>query len=196
LRHSILPIVPIVSALAILACASEQAKVTPDSAVSGPAPAPPAATASSASSAQGSVAVRDASGRELGTLAIDETPSGLAVTGSLVGLAPGEHGIHFHTTGKCEAPFESAGGHWNPANRQHGATNPQGPHLGDLSNITVGADSTATVSVTSPGGTLRGANALLDADGAALVIHAAADDNRTDPSGNSGARIACGVAAT
>jgi superoxide dismutase, Cu-Zn family len=190
LRHSILPIV---ISLAVLACASEQAKVTPDSAVSGPAPAQPVTTASSA---QGRVAVRDASGRELGTLAIDNTASGLVVTGSLVGLPPGEHGIHFHTTGKCEAPFESAGGHWNPANRQHGAANPQGPHLGDLSNITVGDDSTANVAVTSPGGTLSGTNGLLDTDGAALVIHAGPDDNRTDPSGNSGARIACGVAGT
>ncbi len=174
------------------ACATDQAKPANDSAISAPAPAAVASTPTE----RGRVDMRDASGRELGTLAIDESPSGVTVTGSLQGLAPGDHGIHFHTVGKCEAPFQTAGGHWNPTGKQHGTTNPQGPHLGDLANITVGPDSTANVSVTTPGGTLRGANALLDADGAALVIHAAADDYRTDPSGNSGARIACGVAGT
>jgi Cu-Zn family superoxide dismutase len=140
------------------------------------------------------VVMRDASGRELGRLSLADSGEGIAVTGSLRGLAPGEHGIHLHTTGVCEPPFESAGAHWNPTSRQHGTENPQGPHLGDMMNLTVGADSTATVQVTTPSGTLRGANALLDADGGSVVVHAAADDYRTDPSGNSGARIACGAA--
>lgn len=140
------------------------------------------------------VVMRDASGRELGRLSLADSGEGIAVSGNLRGLAPGEHGIHLHTTGVCEPPFESAGAHWNPTNRQHGTENPQGPHLGDMMNLTVGADSTATVQVTTPSGTLRGANALLDADGGAVVVHASADDYRTDPSGNSGARIACGAA--
>lgn len=173
-----------------VACASDQAKPGGDSLIATTVQGVPAQTA------RGMIAVRDASGRELGNLAIDETPSGLAVTGSLLGLAPGDHGVHFHMVGKCEAPFETAGGHWNPTTKQHGSANPQGPHLGDLTSITVGSDSTANVSLMSPGGTLRGTNALLDADGASFVIHADADDNRTDPSGNSGARIACGVAGT
>lgn len=139
------------------------------------------------------VAVRDAAGRDLGTLTVTEGAAGLALAGTLAGLPPGEHAIHLHTVGRCEPPFESAGGHWNPTNAEHGRDNPQGPHLGDMPNLTVGADSTVQVQAATPGGTLRGANALLDADGAAVVVHAAADDYRTDPSGEAGARIACGV---
>ena len=137
--------------------------------------------------------MRSAEGRDIGTLTLTETAQGINVTGHITGLPPGTHGIHVHTTGQCTPPFESAGGHWNPTNRQHGAQNPQGPHLGDIPNITVAADSSAHVTATTPGGTLRGTNGALDADGAAVVIHATADDNRTDPSGNSGARIACGA---
>jgi len=140
------------------------------------------------------VAMRDAEGRELGTLALAETAQGVTVSGTLRGLPPGEHGIHVHTTGLCEPPFESAGAHWNPTSRQHGTENPEGPHMGDMPNLTVGADSSVTVQQTTPGGTLRGQDALLDADGGAVVVHAGPDDYRTDPSGNSGARIACGVA--
>ncbi len=122
------------------------------------------------------------------------TPQGITVTGQLTGLPPGERAIHIHAVGQCEAPgFTSAGPHWNPADRQHGTENPQGPHHGDMPNITVGADSTVSVQVTTTAGTLRQTDALLDADGAAVVIHAGADDYRTDPSGNAGDRIACGV---
>lgn len=101
------------------------------------------------------------------------------------GLSPGVHGLHLHAVGRCDGPdFASAGPHWNPTNRKHGRANPEGPHLGDLPNLVVGADGrgTATLAV-EPG--------LVDADGAALVVHALPDDDRTDPSGNSGARIAC-----
>jgi Cu-Zn family superoxide dismutase len=140
-----------------------------------------------------SIVVHNAAGRELGTLSMTETPTALNLSGTLRGLPPGTHGIHLHTVGRCEAPFKSAGDHWNPTNRLHGTENPKGPHLGDLQNITVAADSSASVAVRSPGGTLRGANPVLDPDGASVVVHADADDNRTDPSGNSGDRIACGV---
>ena len=138
-------------------------------------------------------AMRSAAGRDLGSLTLTGGSQGISISGHLTGLPPGTHGIHVHMVGQCAPPFESAGAHWNPTNKQHGTQNPQGPHLGDLPNITVGADSSAHVQLTTPGGTLRGANGLMDADGAAIVIHAAADDNRTDPSGSSGARIACGV---
>ena len=143
--------------------------------------------------------VRDSAGRELGTLTLTSSNDGIAITGRLAGLPPGDHGIHIHAVGRCDAPtFESAGEHWNPTNRQHGSQNPQGPHLGDAPNVTGGADSTASVQLSmSSGGSLRiGANMLLDADGAAVVIHASPDDYRTDPSGGSGARIACGVVGT
>jgi Cu-Zn family superoxide dismutase len=96
-----------------------------------------------------------------------------------------------HAVGRCDPPgFDSAGPHWNPTNRQHGTLNPNGPHAGDLGNLNVGPAGTVNVSGTTHGGKL---GELLDADGAALVVHANADDYRTDPSGNSGPRIACGV---
>lgn len=124
------------------------------------------------------------------------TESGGAVSLSITaqGLAAGPHGIHLHAVGKCEGPaFTTAAGHLNPAMHQHGSMNPAGPHLGDLPNIVVQADGTGTATVVIPGDWASLAPAMFDADGTAIVIHAAADDYKTDPSGNSGARIACGV---
>jgi Cu-Zn family superoxide dismutase len=157
----------------------------------------PATASTPAVSADPSVTttVRDASGRDLGTLTLTETGAGIAVAGRLTGLTPGDHGMHFHTVGRCDAPgFESAGEHWNPTNAQHGAQHPQGPHFGDMPNVSVGPDSIADVQATTAGGSLRGAQqALLDADGAALIIHASRDDQQTNPSGRSGNPVACGV---
>jgi Cu-Zn family superoxide dismutase len=150
-------------------------------------------TSSTNSGSTATAQVRDAGGNSLGTLTISETGTGLLTSGTLRGLTPGTHGIHLHAVGLCVAPFASAGGHWNPLSRQHGMNNPQGPHMGDMMNIDVGADGSATVSVRTPGGTLHGTNPLLDSDGASVVVHAAADDYHTDPAGNSGARVACGV---
>jgi Cu-Zn family superoxide dismutase len=141
------------------------------------------------------VAMRDAAGHDLGTLSLSDTQGGIMIMGDLHGMAPGEHGIHIHMTGSCTPTFAAAGGHWNPANKEHGKDNPKGPHMGDLMNITVGKDSTVSVMVTSPGGTLTGTDALLDADGAAVVIHAKADDYKSQPAGNAGDRIACGAIA-
>ncbi|MEP6617948.1 MAG: superoxide dismutase family protein [bacterium] len=150
---------------------------------------------SSSNSAGGgaSASVHDAAGRELGILTVSESDGGLLTSGVLRGLAPGTHGIHIHATGQCTAPFATAGGHWNPAVHQHGFDNPQGPHAGDMQNIVVGVDSAAAINVKTRSGTLRGPNGLLDADGAAIVVHAGPDDYKTDPAGNSGARVACGV---
>ena len=174
---------------ALQACGGDKAAET-DS----PAATTPAAPADSAPrAATATAAMKNAAGRDLGTLTLTESAQGLTASGRLTGLTPGEHGVHIHMVGQCQAPFESAGGHWNPTNRQHGSQNPQGPHFGDMPNITVAADSSANVQVTTAGGTLKGANALLDADGAAIVVHARADDLKTDPSGNSGDRVACGV---
>jgi len=142
---------------------------------------------------QARVPMRDAMGRDLGTLTLSNTNGGLILTGDLNGVPAGVHGIHVHTTGRCEPPFETAGGHWNPARRLHGSLNPDGPHSGDMPNVTVSPNGSVTVSVMTPAGTLHGTDGLIDSDGAAVVIHAQADDYRTDPSGNSGARIACGV---
>lgn len=156
-----------------------------------------------------SVPMRDADGRDLGTLTIAETVNGLEISGTLRSLTPGIHGIHLHMVGQCSPPFTTAGGHWNPTQRQHGTDNPQGAHYGDLQNIRADRRGIANVRVTSPGGSLNGnviggggrlgrgrtisGPALIDADGATIIVHAEPDDYRTDPSGNSGARVACGV---
>ncbi|HEX2190934.1 MAG TPA: superoxide dismutase family protein [Longimicrobiaceae bacterium] len=144
--------------------------------------------------ATATAAVRDAAGRDLGTLTLAGSGDRIQVSGTLRGVTPGTHAIHIHAVGQCEPPFQSAGPHWNPTSMQHGTENPQGPHMGDMPNLEVGADSTATVNVSTPAGAmLGGANGLLDADGAAVVVHATADDYRSDPAGNAGDRVACGV---
>ena len=137
------------------------------------------------------------SGEPRGTASLEARPLGLRIAAQVEGLAPGTYAIHYHRFGVCTPPtFDSAGPHFNPTTRQHGRDNPLGPHLGDLPNIVVGADGRGAVTHTVDGLMLTGgATPLLDADGAAVVLHAGADDNRTDPSGNSGARIACGALA-
>jgi Cu-Zn family superoxide dismutase len=128
----------------------------------------------------------DAEGREVGALTLTDTDRGVQVTGELHDLPDGEHAIHLHTVGRCEPSFDAAGGHWNPGGGDHGR------HFGDLPNITV-QGGRASVNATTPGGTLRGEHPLLDADGAAVIVHAGPDDYQSQPAGNSGARIACGV---
>lgn len=135
--------------------------------------------------------LRTADGAEVGRATATEVTGGLRVTIDARGMPPGTHGAHVHAVGRCDPPdFASAGGHWNPDGRQHGAMNAMGPHQGDLPNLIIGSDGRGTVGAIVPEATLAG---LLDADGAAIVVHADRDDLMTDPSGNSGARIACGV---
>jgi Cu-Zn family superoxide dismutase len=134
-----------------------------------------------------------AAGKDVGKVTVREADGGLSVSVDAHDLSPGMHGAHLHTVGKCEAPdFASAGGHWNPTNMKHGSMNPQGPHEGDMPNLMIDADGRGKLTTRLAGGNF---DALMDADGAAMVIHAAADDLKTDPSGNSGARLACGVLA-
>ena len=120
---------------------------------------------------------------------------GVTISVEANGMPAGTYAVHVHSAGRCDPPgYESAGPHWNPTSRQHGRLNPQGHHLGDLPNLAVDARGYGSVEFAIAGASLRGStNALLDGDGASVVIHADADDERTDPSGNSGARIACGV---
>lgn len=136
-----------------------------------------------------------ADGASHGTATVVEVPEGLRVTIKATGLPPGPHAAHVHMTGICAAPdFTSAGGHWNPTGRKHGRDNPDGMHLGDMPNILIGTDGTGELEYTIAGGTIAtGANAVLDADGGAVVIHAGPDDMVSDPAGNAGGRIACGV---
>ena len=144
--------------------------------------------------AKAMASLQSSAGKSLGALTLTDVAGGIRVEGKLRGLPPGEHAIHLHTTGQCTAPkFESAGGHWNPTNKQHGKNDPQGLHLGDLPNITVAPDSSVSIDATTPGGSLLGENALLDADAASVVVHAKPDDYRSQPAGNAGDRIACGV---
>ncbi|MBU3078458.1 superoxide dismutase family protein [Sphingomonas quercus] len=139
--------------------------------------------------------LKDASGASKGTATFTETPAGLTVTVAAAGLPAGAKGFHIHMVGKCEGPeFTTAGGHWNPTSHQHGKDNPAGAHMGDMANLTVAANGAGRMTATIPGGKLSsGASPLLDADGASIMIHADPDDYKTDPSGNSGKRIACGV---
>ena len=144
----------------------------------------------------------NASGGIIGEVRGGDSDEGAVLMVTARGLPPGEHAIHIHDVGLCETPgFTSAGPHWNPTNAQHGLENPQGPHKGDLRNVTVGQDGSLSTRIVVPGTFLRnagrdvraGAQELLDANGAAVVIHAGPDDYRTDPSGDSGDRIACAV---
>ncbi len=132
-----------------------------------------------------------------GTATLTQLTAATQVRANVEGLPPGTYAIHLHATGKCEGPkFTSAGGHFNPTMTKHGKDNPLGPHLGDLPNLVVGAGGTGSIDFTVAGLALVGGTGpLLDADGAAVVVHAGPDDYKTDPSGNSGDRIACGTLA-
>jgi|SRR5690606_5459992 Cu-Zn family superoxide dismutase len=142
----------------------------------------------------GQATLRLANGLPAGTAQLLASGNQLNISVAAVGLSPGVHGVHLHMTGSCEAPdFTSAGGHLNPANKQHGHENPAGAHFGDLPNLTAGSSGAGTVSATLPGTIEEALEHLFDADGTAVVIHATADDYRTDPAGNAGGRIACGV---
>lgn len=139
--------------------------------------------------------LRDAQGGRKATATLSQQGDAVRVAIAAEGMARGVYAAHVHTTGRCDGPdFTTAGGHWNPTGREHGRANPAGTHLGDLPNLSIGANGRGSVSFLIRNASLTsGANALADADGAAVMIHAAPDDYRTDPSGNSGARIACGV---
>jgi len=139
--------------------------------------------------------LNDSKGANVGTAKFKETPQGVSLVIAVSNLPPGVHGFHIHAVGKCEMPdFKSAGGHFNPEGKKHGWENPEGHHAGDLQNLTVDAKGKAKVKVVVTGVTLGdGPNSLFQSQGTALVIHANPDDNKTDPAGNAGARIACGV---
>ena len=144
----------------------------------------------------GSATIIDNNGQSVGSAMLAQGPNGVTISVVVSNLPPGKHGIHIHAAGKCDPPdFQTAGGHFNPFGKKHGLKNPEGPHAGDLPNLEVGPDGKGKMESTVGGLTLgkEGLSTLFPPSGTAVVIHEGPDDDMTDPAGNSGKRIACGV---
>lgn len=140
-------------------------------------------------------AFKSADGKDVGTAELVQTPAGVLVKLSVKGLPPGEHAFHIHGVGKCEPPFTTAGGHFNPAGKKHGMMAADGQHAGDMPNLHIPADGALMVEVLNPAVTLEKGkpNSLYGPEGTALIVHAGKDDYKTDPTGDAGGRIACAV---
>ena len=172
------------TALLAAACATQ----SPAPTAAAKSPSPPALTARAQ--------LNDVQGQPVATAALRESGQAVVIDVTVTKLTAGVHGIHIHAAGKCEGPgFASAGGHFNPTGKKHGHTNPLGPHAGDLGNVTVGPDGTGKATFTVGEVTLKEGmpNSLFGPDGTSIVVHANPDDETTDPAGNSGPRVGCGV---
>ena len=148
-----------------------------------------------ASGQRATAELKDKDGKNVGSASLREEPDGVLVRVEVKGLTPGLHAVHVHAVGKCEGPaFATAGGHFNPTQKKHGFKNAEGAHAGDLPNMLVAKDGSGRFEALTDAITLRaGSLSVFDSDGSAIVIHATSDDYMTDPAGNSGDRIACGV---
>lgn len=153
------------------------------------------ATALPAAAQTASATLKSADGKDVGSVKLAQLPDGVLLTLAVKGLPTGEHAFHVHAVGKCEPPFTSAGGHFNPAGKKHGIMVAEGHHAGDMPNLHVPQGGELTVEVVNAAITLAKGkpNSVFDADGSAIVIHAGADDYKSDPAGAAGGRIACGV---
>jgi Cu-Zn family superoxide dismutase len=151
--------------------------------------------AATASAQSASAALHDASGKDVGTAQFTQTPTGVLIRLEVKGLPAGEHAMHIHAVGKCEPPFTSAGGHFNPGGKKHGMMAAAGHHAGDMPNLHIPQGGALTVEVVNDAITLdKGKpNSVFQTAGTAVVIHAVKDDYKTDPTGDAGGRIACGV---
>ena len=153
-----------------------------------------AATLQTAGAAEQAMAkLKNPKGESVGEVKLMQTPHGTLLHARFSNLPPGAHAFHVHTVGKCEPPFKSAGGHFNPGGKKHGFLAADGLHAGDMPNIHVPASGSLEIEVLNT--LLKLDSSLFDADGAAIVLHAGPDDYKTDPAGAAGARIACGVIA-
>jgi Cu-Zn family superoxide dismutase len=141
------------------------------------------------------VTIQNSSGVKVGTATLTQVPNGVKIELNLHDLIPGEHAIHVHQNGKCDVPdFKTAGGHFNPDGKHHGLQNPEGPHAGDIPNFIVTVNGKSKATVIATGITLSdGPHSVFTVGGTALVIHAKPDDGKTDPAGNAGDRVACGL---
>jgi Cu-Zn family superoxide dismutase len=152
-------------------------------------------TAGIANAQAGKATLKDAQGKDAGSAELTQLPRGVLIKLSVKGLPAGEHAFHVHGTGKCEPPFTSAGGHFNPDSHKHGIMAADGHHAGDMPNLHIPSDGTLSVEIVNAAVTLdKGKpNSLYGPNGTALIIHAGKDDYKTDPTGEAGGRIACGV---
>jgi Cu-Zn family superoxide dismutase len=151
--------------------------------------------AGQANAQSGKATLKDAQGKEVGTAELSQLPDGVLIRLSVKGVPAGEHAFHVHGAGKCEPPFTSAGGHFNPDSKKHGIMASAGHHAGDMPNLHIPSDGTLAIEIVNAAITLEKGkpNSLYGANGTALIIHAGKDDYKTDPTGEAGGRIACGV---